>query len=68
MPNGTPFNALDSKEYVFIYDISKYTPVKKQVVQIPPPTAGIVLSLIHQSLFLTVSGGLGDFPLTCQGR
>src|ERR1017187_900576 len=31
--DGTSFRWSDSKEYAFIYDISKHTPVKKQVVR-----------------------------------
>ncbi len=36
------WNQVDSNEYVFIYDISTPTPVKKQVVQIPNTYNGIV--------------------------
>ena len=37
-----PWYVPDSTEYVFIYDISTPTPVKKQVVKIPNTYNGIV--------------------------
>src|SRR5664280_499715 len=63
--NGTPFKLSDSKEYVFIYDISKYTPVKKQVVQIPNTYSGIVFDPSGKAFYL--SGGMGDFPFDKAG-
>src|ERR1035438_9542323 len=63
--NGTPFKLSDSKEYVFIYDISKYTPVKKQVAQIPNTYSGIVFDPSGKAFY--VSGGMGDFPFDKAG-
>ena len=63
--NGTPFKLSDSKEYVFIYDISKYTPIKKQVVQIPNTYSGIVFDPSGKAFY--VSGGMGDFPFDKAG-
>ena len=55
----------DSKEYVFIYDISKHTPVKKQVVQVPNTYNGIVFDPSGKAFY--VSGGMGDFPFDKAG-
>ena len=63
--NGTPFKLPDSKEYVFIYDISTHTPVKKQVVQIPNTYNGIVFDPSGKAFY--VSGGMGDFPFDKAG-
>ena len=63
--NGTPFKLSDSKEYVFIYDISKYAPVKKQVVQIPNTYSGITFDPSGKAFY--VSGGMGDFPFDKAG-
>src|ERR1022692_4425137 len=63
--NGTPFKLSDSNEYEFIYDISKYTPVKKQVVQIPNTYSGIVFDPSGNAFY--VSGGMGDFPFDKAG-
>jgi hypothetical protein len=52
---GTFFNWPDSNEYVFIYDISTPTPVKKQVVQIPNTYNGIVFDPSGTAFY--VSGG-----------
>ncbi|HEY4361008.1 MAG TPA: hypothetical protein VGN17_08565 [Bryobacteraceae bacterium] len=38
---GVTWNAADSNEYVFVYDISNPTPVQKQAVQIPITYNGI---------------------------
>ncbi|MBI3785968.1 MAG: beta-propeller fold lactonase family protein [Deltaproteobacteria bacterium] len=38
----TTFDPLQSNEYVFVYDISTNTPIKKQVLQIPTTYNGIV--------------------------
>ncbi|HUO32871.1 MAG TPA: bifunctional YncE family protein/alkaline phosphatase family protein [Bryobacteraceae bacterium] len=43
VPSGAyPWNAAESNEYVFIYDISKQTPNLLQVIQIPNTYFGIV--------------------------
>ncbi len=63
--SGTPFKLSDSKEYVFIYDISKYIPVKKQVVQIPNTYSGITFDPSGKVFY--VSGGMGDFPFDKAG-
>ena len=55
---GTLFNWPDSNEYVFIYDISTPTPVKKQIVQIPNTYNGIVFD--PSGLAFYVSGGKDD--------
>ncbi|MGA3317080.1 MAG: putative Ig domain-containing protein, partial [Candidatus Korobacteraceae bacterium] len=59
------FKWSDSKEYVFIYDISKHTPVKKQVVQVPNTYNGIVFDPSGKAFY--VSGGMGDFPFDKAG-
>src|SRR5512140_853553 len=41
-PDIGKLNIADSAEYVFIYDISKHTPVKKQVMKIANTYNGIV--------------------------
>ncbi len=48
----------DSNEYVFIYDISTPTPVKKQVVQIPNTYNGIVFDPSGKAFY--VAGGSDD--------
>ena len=63
--DGTRFRWSDSKEYVFIYDISKHMPVKKQVVQIPNTYSGIVFDPSGKAFY--VSGGIGDFPFDKAG-
>ena len=55
---GTYFNWPDSNEYVFIYDISTPTPVKKQVVQIPNTYNGIVFDPSGRAFY--VAGGVDD--------
>jgi YVTN family beta-propeller protein len=57
---GAYFNWPDSKEYVFIYDISKNTPVKKQVMTIPNTYNGMVFDRPGMAFY--VSSGKGDFP------
>jgi YVTN family beta-propeller protein len=52
------YNAADSNEYVFIYDISKPLPVKKQVIQVPNTYAGIVFDPSGTSFY--VAGGDND--------
>src|ERR1039458_830710 len=63
--DGTSFRWSDSKEYAFIYDISKHTPVKKQVVQVPNTYNGIVFDPSGAAFY--VSGGMGDFPFDKAG-
>ena len=63
---GTYFNWPDSREYVFIYDISTNTPIKKQVVQIPNTYNGIVFDPPPGKAFY-VSSGMGDFPFDSTG-
>ncbi|WP_198419377.1 beta-propeller fold lactonase family protein [Geomonas terrae] len=53
-----PWYTPDSNEYVFIYDISSGTPVKKQVVQIPNSYNGIVFDPSGKAFY--VSGGVSD--------
>jgi DNA-binding beta-propeller fold protein YncE len=48
----------DSFEYVFIYDISTHTPVKKQVVKIPNTYNGIVFDPSGAAFY--VAGGRDD--------
>ena len=48
----------DSNEYVFIYDISATTPIKKQVVQIPNTYNGIVFDPSGTAFY--VAGGVSD--------
>ena len=50
--------APDSNEYVFIYDISTHTPLKKQVVQIPNTYNGIVFDPSGAAFY--VAGGPSD--------
>jgi DNA-binding beta-propeller fold protein YncE len=63
--DGTRFKWSDSKEYVFIYDISKNMPVKKQVMQVPNTYHGIVFDPSGTAFY--VSGGMGDFPFDKAG-
>lgn len=57
--NNTPIpHWPDSNEYVFIYDISTATPVKKQVVQIPNTYNGIVFDPSGKAFY--VPGGSND--------
>ncbi|MBU5635301.1 bifunctional YncE family protein/alkaline phosphatase family protein [Geomonas sp. Red69] len=53
-----PWYTPDSNEYVFIYDISSGTPVKKQVVQVPNSYNGIVFDPSGKAFY--VSGGVSD--------
>ena len=48
----------DSKEYVFIYDISTHTPFKKQVVQIANTYNGVVFDPSGRAFY--VAGGSND--------
>ncbi len=63
---GTYFNWPDSQEYVFIYDISTPTPVKKQVVTIPNSYFGIVFDPTGTAFY--VSSGMGDSPFDSKGN
>jgi DNA-binding beta-propeller fold protein YncE len=56
-PTPRPYGP-DSKEYVFIYDISTPTPLKKQVVQIPNTYNGIVFDPSGKAFY--VAGGGDD--------
>jgi YVTN family beta-propeller protein len=64
-----PWNVPDSNEYVFIYDISTSTPVKKQVLQVANTYHGIVFDPSGKAFY--VSGGPSDnlhiFDLTTAG-
>jgi YVTN family beta-propeller protein len=53
-----PWSMSDSNEYVFIYDISTATPVKKQVVQIANSYYGIVFDPSGAAFY--VAGGPSD--------
>ncbi len=48
----------ESKEYVFIYDVSGEAPVKKQVIQVPNTYSGITWSPTGNEFY--VSGGRDD--------
>ena len=63
---GTYFNWPDSKEYVFVYDISTNTPVKKQVVTVPNTYNGIAFDPSGTAFY--VSSGMGDFPFDITGN
>jgi len=63
---GAYFNWPDSKEYVFIYDISTNTPIKKQVVTVPNTYNGIVFDPSGMAFY--VSSGKGDFPFDSAGN
>ncbi len=63
---GSYFNWADSKEYVFIYDISTTTPVKKQVVTVPNTYSGIAFDPSGAAFY--VSSGMGDFPFDSAGN
>ena len=47
-----------SNEYVFVYDVSGYFPVKKQVIQLPNTFYGIVWHTKEDAFY--VSGGVDD--------
>ena len=57
-PNLGNQNNADSNEYVFVYDIGKPEPVKKQVLQVPNTYSGIVFDPSGKSFY--VSGGKND--------
>ena len=62
---GTYFNWPDSQEYVFVYDISTNTPVKKQVVTVPNTYNGIAFDPSGTAFY--VSSGMGDAPFDSTG-
>jgi YVTN family beta-propeller protein len=62
---GTYFNWPDSQEYVFVYDISTNTPVKKQVVMVPNTYNGMAFDPSGTAFY--VSSGMGDFPFDTTG-
>lgn len=64
-PFGTYFNWPDSKEYVFIYDISTGSAVKKQVVTVPSSYFGIAFDPSGKAFY--VSSGVGDAPFDSSG-
>jgi DNA-binding beta-propeller fold protein YncE len=76
-PDHTAFDYPNSKEYVFIYDISQGTPVQKQVVTIPNSYNGIVFdptidttptdTNFGKSTAFYVSSGSGDYPFESGG-
>ncbi len=57
-PNAGNQNNADSNEYVFVYDISKPAPIKKQVLLVPNTYNGIVFDPNGTSFY--VSGGNND--------
>ena len=63
---GSYFNWPDSQEYVFIYDISTKTPIKKQVLKVPNTYNGIVFDPSGEAFY--VSSGMGDFPFDSTGN
>jgi DNA-binding beta-propeller fold protein YncE len=63
--DGTSFNWPDSKEYVFVYDISTNTPVQKQVLSIPNTYNGIAFDPSGTGFY--VSSGMGDSPFDDTG-
>jgi len=56
------FDPLYSSEYIFIFDISKHTPVFTQAVRVPNAYHGIVWDPIQANHAFYVSGGMGDAP------
>ena len=50
--------AADSNEYVFVYDISNGSPLKKQVIQVPNTYQGIAFDPGGKAFY--VSGGVND--------
>ena len=55
---GTLLNWADSKEYVFVYDISGGAPVRTQVLTVPNTYSGIAFD--PSGLAFYVSSGVGD--------
>jgi YVTN family beta-propeller protein len=54
---GNQINA-DSREYVFVYDISQGNPIKKQVIPVPNTYQGIVFDPSGKTFY--VAGGVDD--------
>ena len=48
----------NTNEYVFVYDISTNTPIKKQVLTVPNSYNGLVFDPVADAFY--VSGGIGD--------
>jgi DNA-binding beta-propeller fold protein YncE len=75
--DSTAYDYPNSKEYVFIYDISQGTPIQKQVVTIPNSYNGIVFdptidttptdTNFGKSTAFYVSSGSGDYPFESSG-
>ena len=57
-PNLGMQNNADSTEYIFVYDITRPLPVKKQVIKVPNAYAGIVFDPSGTSFY--VAGGDDD--------
>ncbi len=53
-----PWYTPDSNEYVFVYDISTHTPIKKQVLKVPNTYNGIVFDPSGKAFY--VAGGADD--------
>ena len=51
-------NAADSTQFVFVYDISQYLPVQKQVIQVPNTYNGIAFDPLGTAFY--VAGGVND--------
>lgn len=56
--NEGDVNPTDSNEYVFVYDISRYRPVQKQVLQVPNTYYGIAFDPSGTAFY--VGGGVDD--------
>lgn len=64
--NAGPNAKEESNEYVFVYDIAKGAPVKKQVIQVPNTFAGLVWHPSGNEFY--VSGGSDDNVHVYQDR
>ena len=51
-------NTADSTQFVFVFDISNYVPIQKQVIQVPNTYNGIAFD--PSGKFFYVSGGVND--------
>jgi len=51
-------NPADSTQFVFIYDISQYLPIQKQVIQVPNTYNGIAFDPSSTAFY--VAGGVND--------
>jgi YVTN family beta-propeller protein len=63
---GTQFNWMDSKEYVFVYDITAGAPVRTQVLTVPNTYSGIAFDPSGTGFY--VSSGVGDGVFDAQGN